>query len=139
MRVDVIDGAVTCPNCSHGFEVAQNKSVGATYAKKWWKISVFLQEFLHWWYSSGYKDGKYEKSTLRKAFSDVATVNVTEDAFNARMSELVGAGTSFAPALVHKTSGTKSSTRHTTSAPKYSLNIPRVAKVLELGGILENE
>lgn len=137
MPVEIIDKSVSCPNCNHEFEIAQNKSVGATYAKRWWKISIFHQEFLHYWLSSGYKTGKYEKSTLRDAFSRDTGVPVSDDAFNARMSELVGAGTAYAPALVNKTKGSKSDPHYTTGAPKYSINIARCERVLELEGILE--
>ena len=54
------------------------------------------------------------------------------------MSELVGAGTAFAPALVYKTKGTKSDPHYTTGAPKYSINVPRAERVLLMEGILEN-
>jgi hypothetical protein len=138
MPVEITDGQVTCPNCDSEFEVKQHKSVGASYAHRWWKISIFHQHFLFWWLGSGYKDGKYEKSTLRDAFNRDTGTSVSDDAFNARMSELVGAGTAFAPALVHKTKGVKSDPHYTTGAPKYSINIPRAERVLLMEGILEN-
>ena len=86
---------------------------------------------------SGYKTGKYEKTTLRDAFSRDTNTPVSDNAFNARISEIISAGTAYAPALVNKTKGSKSDPHYTTGAPKYSINIARCERVLELEGILE--
>jgi hypothetical protein len=137
MRVVVTDGAVTCPDCSSWFEVAQHQSVGASYAKKWWRITKFHIVFLSWWRNSTYKKGSYEKITLREAFKKATGFHVSDDAFNARVSELVGAGTAYAEPLVFKTLGDKASPRVTSSAPTYYLNPKRVDRVLELEGVLE--
>lgn len=137
MGVEVLDGHVTCPNCNCDFEVIQHRATGATYAHRWWKVSIFHQHFLFWWLGSGYKTGKYEKTTLRDAFNRDTGTSVSDNAFNARISELVGAGTAYAPALVNKTKGTKSDPHYTTGAPKYSINVPRAERVLEMEGILE--
>jgi hypothetical protein len=137
MRVVITDGAVTCPDCSSWFEVLQHQSVGASYSKKWWRITKFHIVFLSWWSNSTYKDGSYEKITLREAFKKATGLYVSDDAFNARVSELVGAGTAYATPLVFKTLGDKASARVTTNAPTYYLNPKRVERVLELEGVLE--
>ncbi len=97
-------------------------------SEKWWEISIFHQEFLHWWLSSDYKDGKHEKEALRVAFSKIIEIDIPVKVFDGQMLEMVKAGTSYAePLIIDLYSGL------------YTLNIPRVEKVLELGGILENE
>lgn len=98
-------------------------------SEKWWEISIFHQEFLHWWLSSDYKDGKHEKEVLRVAFGKIIELDIPVRVFDGQMLEMVKAGTSYAEPLVIRLA--KSS--------KYTLNIPRVEKVLELGGILEND
>ena len=137
LPVEITNGQIVCPNCDCDIEVIQHKSVGATYAHHWWKVSIFHQHFLFWWLGSGYKTGKYEKTTLRDAFSRDTGTPVSDNAFNARISELVGAGTAYAPALVNKTKGSKSDPHYTTGAPRYSINVPRAEHVLEMEGILE--
>lgn len=123
-----------CPHCEEEFLVAQNKSIGATYARKWVKLPKFHIAFVSWWIRSEYRVGSYEKITLRDAYKQSLDGYVSDDAFNARMSELLSAGKIYGTPLVERNSNEFDTTRHTKHAPVYKLNVERAYDVLNNGG-----
>jgi hypothetical protein len=137
-RVVIKDGKICCPSCRHVTLVAQNRGIGASYAKKFWKLTPFHINFLTWWIASDYRLGMYEKTFLRNEFVALTGTHVSDDSFNARMSELLSAGTDYGgESLVSRTTGVKSDPRQTTSMPLYQLSVRRVHSVLNDGGVLE--
>lgn len=141
-RVMIVDGMVTCPQCECAFKVAQNKSVGAQYAKDWDSISEKHKNFLLWWISSEERRYKeFEKSELLEGFKHETGLPMSEDGFNARMSEMLSAGTLYGDPLVTRTKNVKDFNYHTRSAnttgiPLYRLNVQRVKQVLNNQGRL---
>lgn len=138
MQVMVVDGHVTCPHCQKLITVAQNKSIGAQYAKDWIKLHPIHINFLTWWVSDPQKHHKrFTKAELLYDFRNDTGIRVSDDSFNARISELLSAGTKWGHPLLTRTVNEKDSPHHTSGAPQYSVNIVRVTNVLGEGGVLQ--
>jgi hypothetical protein len=135
MPVMVVDGHITCPECKCIVTVIQNKSIGASYAKKWEKLHPIHTQFLTWWVSTPSRRYEtYTKTELLELFKQETGINVTDDSFNARISELLSAGTEFGQPLLTRSRNVKDSIHHTSKAPVYQLNIKRVMDVIYDGG-----
>lgn len=124
---------VTCPECGHEFAARARRGEGATYAKDWDHLPQKCLDMLDTWmdvYSKGYvADEPVDKVALRKLLAAFG-LPISEDAMNARMSELLGTG------LVGITQETRSSAHETKQPPKYYMQIPRVLPVLSNRGKL---
>lgn len=142
MRVMVVDGAVTCPSCKCNFAIVQNKSVGAQYAKDWMVLGKKHRDFLTWWVSNPNRRNElFEKSELLAGFKNETGIGMSEDGFNARISELLSAGTKYGVPLLFRTKNEKVRDPHTfvpktVKPPVYGLHLKRVMDVLYAGGRL---
>ena len=119
LKTAIIDNRhVTCPYCHETIEV-QRQTKGATYTKEWTSLHGKTKLIIEVWISHEILYTTiWTKPRLRRALSHFG-LNISEDAINARISELKGLG------LV----------RH--EKPGYSLNIEKAAHILNRGGKLK--
>jgi hypothetical protein len=140
---------VNCPDCSTTIKLLQNTSVGASYAKTWTDLPNSHIIFLGLWrklVGKSIESTENEWITKNDLFAMVSTHEDFQNSdlggfknrvpFNGRISELVGAGTSWGEPLVSKSNQIKSTSHNTIRGPFYRLNTQRVDTVLNHGGIL---
>ena len=119
---------IECPNCHYQFTRQTGK--GASYAKDMKKLSLVNMKILVVWFSNKQlRDGCWEKKILRNELKNYG-LEVSEDPFNARISELLGLG------IISATPQIKSSPTNTSRAPEYVLNIPLATKIINKNGRL---
>ena len=121
-----------CGSC--GAKLKQHTSKGAAYFKGKRHLQKKHIHILAWWQSSQFKEAWTTKATLFKEYNfdyRFTKEEINLNPFNARISELVGAG------IIFKTDQIKDGYNNTIEGSFYKINYEKLDQVIKNEGLIK--